>query len=59
MYPRSAVLRGYWFKCPLFIESRVGEVDVFLVHLLLSQADGFAEVINLSNRRSALEPQGI
>lgn len=31
----------------LFVESRVGEIHVFLVHLLLGQFDSLAETINM------------
>ncbi len=42
------------------VEGGVGEVDVVLLgHAVLGQAQAFAEVINLSNGRSALEPQRI
>jgi hypothetical protein len=43
----------------LFVESRVGKIDVFLLHPILGKGDRFAEVSNLSKGHSALEPQGI
>lgn len=33
----------------LFVECRVGEVHVFLVHFLLGQLDGFAEALEMDN----------
>ena len=41
------------------VKGRIGEIDVSGVHPILAQTQAFAEVINLSNGRSALEPQGI
>ena len=32
----------------LFVEGRIGEVNVLLIHALLGQGDGLTEVINLS-----------
>ena len=40
--------RGF-LKFGLFVESRIGEVNVLLIHALFCQRDRFAEVINLSN----------
>lgn len=31
----------------LFVESRIGEIDIFLVHPLLGQGDSFANTINM------------
>ena len=33
----------------LFVEGRVGEIYVFLVHLLFGQFDGFAEALEMDN----------
>lgn len=41
----------------LFIESRIGKVDVLLIHALLGQGDCLAEVINLSKAIESLAPQ--
>lgn len=44
----------------LFVERGVNEVYViFLGETVLCQTERFAEISNLSNRRSALESQGI
>jgi hypothetical protein len=40
----------------LLIESRVGEVDVLLVHALLSQGDRFAKAIGVEWKNGVFQP---
>lgn len=47
------------FCLALFVEGRIHIVNVLLVQPILRQAQGLAEVSNLSKGHSALEPQGI
>ena len=41
------------------VEFRVKGVEILAVQVILGDAQRLAEIINLSNGRSALEPQGI
>ena len=45
-------------SCLLTVEGRVGEIDIFLVHLFLGQTNGLTEAINLSKSHQTLVPQG-
>jgi len=42
----------------LFVESRVGKIDVFLLHPILGKGDRFAEVSNLSKSHRTLANAG-
>ena len=43
----------------LFVKSRIGEIDVLLIHALLGQSDRLTEAINLSKAIEPVVPQWI
>lgn len=57
---RSAVghVPGLGLYGGLLVKSRVGEVDVFRVHLFLAKPQTLTEAINLSKCHQTLVPQG-
>ena len=59
IHPNIGNYFRFSFLYRLFIKGGVDIVNIFLPQPVLGQAKTLAEVINLSNGRSALEPQGI